>query len=122
VVGRFLDDERLDKPWLTAVLGFVLELGNFPVSSRSVRHHHAPGDLRKRPVGHHPVPLLLGPRAIPKPFHARSHVPIRTGRADDPNTWPAIQVAGYLRALRLRAPGSEAVVLGGRLGGGNHGG
>jgi hypothetical protein len=73
VVGRFLDDERLDKPWLTAVLGFVLELGNVPVSSRSVRHHHAPCDLRKRPVGHHPVPLFLGPRAIPKPCVAGSN-------------------------------------------------
>jgi len=71
-----------------------LELGNYPVSSCSVRLHHIAIDLRKRPVGRRPAPSFPAPRAIPKPLHSRSHVPIRTGRADDPITWPAIQIAG----------------------------
>src|ERR1035437_5843486 len=71
-----------------------LQLGNYPVSSLSVRLHHIAIDLRKRPVGRRPVPSFPAPRAIPKPLHSRSHVPIRTGRADDPVTWPAIQIAG----------------------------
>jgi hypothetical protein len=64
------NEAQSDKPWFAAVLGFVLELGNFPVSSRSVRHHHTAVDLRKRPVGCRPVPSFLGPRAIPNPFVA----------------------------------------------------
>src|SRR5664280_2140853 len=71
-----------------------LLLGSYPVPSRSVRHHSIAVDLRKRPVGRRPVPSFLGPRAIPKPLHTRSYVPIRTGREGDPDTWPAIQIAG----------------------------
>src|SRR5664280_463586 len=59
--------ERLHKPCVAAVLGNVLELGNYPVSSCSVRLHHIAIDLRKRPVGRRPVPSFPAPRAIPNP-------------------------------------------------------
>ena len=65
-------DERLHKPCVAAVLGNVLELGNYPVSSCSVRLHHIAIDLRKRPVGRRPVPSFPAPRAIPKPQVAGS--------------------------------------------------
>src|ERR1035438_303055 len=54
-----------------------LQLRSYPVSSRSVLLRHVPVDLRTRPVGPRPVPSFPAPRAIPKPLHSRSHVPIR---------------------------------------------
>jgi hypothetical protein len=59
-------DERLHKPCVAAVLGNVLELGNYPVSSCSVRLHHIAIYLRKHPVGRRPVPSFPAPRAIPR--------------------------------------------------------
>jgi len=60
-------DKRLHKPCVAAFLGNVLELGNYPVSSCSVRLHHIAIDLRKHPVGRRPVPSFPAPRAIPEP-------------------------------------------------------
>jgi hypothetical protein len=72
VICRWSIDERLHKPCVAAVLGNVLELGNYPVSSSSVRLHHIAIDLRKHPVGRRPVPSFPAPRAIPKPQVAGS--------------------------------------------------
>ena len=85
-----------------------LLLGNFPDSSRSVRLHPMVVDLRERPVGHRPVPSFLPPRAIPKPLHTRSYVPIRTGREGDPDTWPAIQIAAGSACAASRKGGQPA--------------